>query len=895
MLGLALAAGSLFATGATAALLAGASMLVGVYTAREQRKRAQRALERSVKDRLVMVREAVTDRPYIYGRVRTSGQIQFPGSSGANNEFLHWCLALADEIDAVEEVWFNNASIGTLDADGWTTEGTYYWTRATPTYYQSTVTAGATITLPYLAASIQSVSGIATGDSDPTTFYVGTPATDERAFSTATVGGVTVITFNTAWTGQILVVNYTYTDGRPLARAKAFLGASEQAADPFLIAQLPTVWSATDKFTGTSYLSGSLNYSPDAYPTGVPNVSAVVRGLKCYDPRTSTTVWTQNPALIAWDWIKRRYPQETYDSASLIAAANACDEAVEYASGQTHARYTFDGAISSDTSTVDGLEEILQAMVGSACRSAGVWYIWAGAWEAPTISLDDTDLAPGEITVQGVAEDGVLFNAIGGRYTDPTTGVEDSFPTYESPAYVALDGDAVETLDVDLTAVANVHRAQRVARLMLHKARQALTFGCTLEMSAFAVTPGTMVTWTIERYGWTAKPFRCLRRVYSPQTGTIQAVFQEDAEAIYSSTYSEMVTPDAAPNTNLPNPLVVAAPVVTTDSGAEFYTLSSDGAQRPYIRVYWEQMDESVERMEIWWRRADRTTWQQATVPASDLVFDAAGVSRSETWLVQVRAINGIGVRSSWTVATVVVSADAPINGASFVIGIGTNQQINAAFRTNTTGWYYYTSLVGSAIATGSNSTTSGDHTFAWAASGKTYQNYRPAGVNGVVIVDNRSYLSRSESPSTAKMVYYENGFMACEPGERIELQCRVATLMRNTGASLRVQWFDKSDVSLGYSTLSDGDPDFVYADTVFDRYTLVTSEPRGIKDFKLLYGFATVPENAASAQWVLMPYCLPFVAAPAGTSFLRVAMPWIGKARSEQIEPSKWSLGPGG
>ena len=286
MLGLALAVGSLVAAGATAAYLSAASMIVGIYTAREQRKKAQRALERSVKDRLVMVREATADRPYLFGRVRTSGQIQFLGSSGANSEYLHWTLALGDELDAVEAVWFNDAPIGTLDADGWTTEGTFYSANRIPTYKQAVVTAGGTITLAHEAYAIQSISGVASGDTDPQVFHVGAPASDELAFSVATVSSVTVVTFNTAWVGQTIVVNYTYTDGRPLARAKAFLGASGQVADPYLIAQLPTVWSATDRFTGTSYLSGSLNYNPDAYPSGVPDVSAVVRGIKCYDPRT---------------------------------------------------------------------------------------------------------------------------------------------------------------------------------------------------------------------------------------------------------------------------------------------------------------------------------------------------------------------------------------------------------------------------------------------------------------------------------------------------------------------------------------------------------------------------------------------------------------------------------
>lgn len=892
MLALALALGSLGATAAgmaaAAAYLTAASMVVGVYTAREQRRKAQRALERSVKDRLVMVREATTDRPYLYGRVRVSGQVQFPGSSGANSEYLHWCLALGDEIDAVEAVWFNDAQLGTLDANGWTTEGMFYSSSRIPTYHLAVVTAGATITLPRLAYSLQAISDQAPGDNGPGVFHQGTPASDERAYSVATVGGVTVLTFHTGWVGQTIVVNYTYTDGRPLARAKAFLGGSGQAADPYLIAQLPTVWSATDKFVGTSYISGSFAYHPDVYPSGVPDVTAVVRGAKCYDPRTSTTVWTRNPALIAWNWISRRFPGETYDSASLIAAANACDEEVAIAVSVTHDRYTFDDSISSDTSTVDGLERILQSMVGSAVRSAGVWYIWAGVWEAPTIALDESDLAPGEIAVQGVAEDGTLFNGIGGRYTYSNSNqfVEDSFPTYVSPAYVALDNDEVEVLDVDLTMVADVHRAQRVARLMLHKARQALTFGCTLEMSAFAVTPGTMVTWTIERYGWTAKPFRCLRRVYSPQTGTIQAVFQEDAEAIYASSYSELVTPDPAPNTNLPNPLVVAAPVVTTDSGAEFYTLSSDGAQRPYIRVYWQQMDESVERVEIWWRRADRTTWQQATVPASDLVFDATGVSRSETWLVQVRAINGIGVRSAWTVATVVVSEDAPINGSWFIAGIGTNLARNASFESSTSPWV--AKLPGyDAITTGADRTALASSTgyFGWAKSANTYASYRPQPYNALVIETTKGW------PGDEILVYQDAAGFAVEPGNIVELQCRAA--VSGGTVMMGIYWFDYTGSPIGVP----GTGNFLHRHLTtpagyaqgMSSYTDPQRGLTGLASYKLLFAFAIAPDDAAYARPV---FGTKRTVTTGVTHYAIIAMPYVGLALPGQQTPSVWSPG---
>ncbi|MGE3596630.1 MAG: hypothetical protein AB7N70_13865 [Dehalococcoidia bacterium] len=661
MLGFALALGSLLTTGATAGYLAAASMVVGIYTASEQRKRAQRAADAKISDRNVMVREATTDRPHLFGRLRTSGQVQFPGSSGAYSEKMHFALALGDEIDAVEDVWFGDASIGALTADGWTTTGDYYKSRSEPAFKNAVVSSARTITLDHTAAWVTSVQ-VPIGDASWGTMVLGDPATNTNAYSVATVGGVSVFTFHASQIGVAITINYSHTTGAPKARAKAFLGAAGQAADPYLIAELPTNWSASDKFTSTSYISGTWLADNDVYPTGILDVSAVIRAEKCYDPRTSTTVWTRNPALITWKYIAKRFPNETYDQACLIAAANVCDEEVAIDALTTQARYTFDGSISSETDHKSGLERILQSMVGSACRVAGTWYIWAGAWEAPSMALDEDDLAPGEIIVQGVAEDGVLFNGIGGRYTDPTRWVEDSFPAYVSPAYVALDNNETEILDVDLTDITDVLRVQRVARLMLHKARQALTFACTLEMSAYAVYPGRMVTWTLAKYGWDEKPFRCLKRVYSPSTGTIQCIFQEDAEAIYASSYSELTNVDPAPNTDLPNPLVVEAPVLTFGSGAQFATVLADGSQRPFLRIYWQAFDETVERVELMWRRAHETVWQSAMVDADLRAHDVYGVSGSETYIVQGRSVNGLGVRSEWAVYTVAVDTSAIVN-----------------------------------------------------------------------------------------------------------------------------------------------------------------------------------------------------------------------------------------
>jgi len=60
----------------------------------------------------VTVREPDASRKMIYGRARVGGAIVFLDSTGTKNEYLHMVIAVAGhQIDAFEEVWFNDQKI----------------------------------------------------------------------------------------------------------------------------------------------------------------------------------------------------------------------------------------------------------------------------------------------------------------------------------------------------------------------------------------------------------------------------------------------------------------------------------------------------------------------------------------------------------------------------------------------------------------------------------------------------------------------------------------------------------------------------------------------------------------------------------------------------------------
>ena len=141
---------------------------------------------------------------------------------------------------------------------------------------------------------------------------------------------------------------YTHA-GRPLFKIVKHLGQPGQQASQLMIAAAaqagtPTAWDASRKGTGLCYVTVHMEADWDAlHSIGIPNISARVRGVKAYDPRSGLTAYTTNPALLArWWLVNSGYCPATLtseiDEDELIASANVCDELVEFKAGVFAAR-----------------------------------------------------------------------------------------------------------------------------------------------------------------------------------------------------------------------------------------------------------------------------------------------------------------------------------------------------------------------------------------------------------------------------------------------------------------------------------------------------------------------------------------------------------------------------
>jgi len=110
------------------------------------------------------------------------------------------------------------------------------------------------------------------------------------------------------------------------------LGDEAQAADAYMVAEVPG-WTTAHRLRGIAYLYIRLIYNADRYPSGLPNVSAVVRGRKVMDTRDGILHYSLNPALIVRDFLASSdfgfEAEGAIDDESVSAAANVCDEVVD--------------------------------------------------------------------------------------------------------------------------------------------------------------------------------------------------------------------------------------------------------------------------------------------------------------------------------------------------------------------------------------------------------------------------------------------------------------------------------------------------------------------------------------------------------------------------------------
>jgi hypothetical protein len=625
-----------------------------------------------------LIRSSISPRNIIYGRIVTSGTLVFAATTNkakadgtiAENAYLHMVIVLAaHEVQEIGEIFLNGNPLGQLTTAGTPISGKYFKGSTETVKEVFTVVAGQN-TLSLASAPAQIISAIQTGQ------YI-------NEALPYTLSGQT-LSFAAYGMPRTVTVTYTVANSESYVKVKKYLGTANQTADPELVTAIGSArWTSAHRLRGIAYLYVRLEWEPDLYETGIPNITAGVDGKKVFDPRTNTTVFSDNWALCVNDYL--RSPEgfgmsaDDVDTASVIAAANISDEILSY--NPVVIRYQAHGTCYADKTPETNLNAMLSAAGGTVILSGGVMRVHAGAYDVPTITLTEDDLR-GPIKLQARTARKDLFNAVAGTYVEGNTALSTwqpvDFPLVTNSYYQTQDGGVQIVRDIELPFTRTTAHAQRLAKLTLDRARQGITVEFPAKLSGFKLRAWDTVSVTLEKFGWSAKVFRVAEWVLNAD-GSVNLTLKEEASAAYAWNGGAPLLYDPAADTALPVPgYVPALTNLTLASGSTNLLKLGDGTLVVRIKVAWAAttavLIKGSGQIQIEYQFGDdaQDVWLRLPgLPGDATIGYISNVIVGRIYIVRARLISRRGVVGAWTYSsphTVIGKEDLPGDVPFFII-----------------------------------------------------------------------------------------------------------------------------------------------------------------------------------------------------------------------------------
>lgn len=392
-------------------------------------------------------------------------------------------------------------------------------------------------------------------------------------------------------------------------------GADDQTASTKLIANIPnSKWTSDHRLRGRAYMYIRMGRDADGdnFPTGVPEITAVIKGRKVYDPREvshdpddkSTWEWSDNPALCIRDYLTQDFglgeKDIQVDDDLVETAANVCDQTAD--DGST--RYTCNGAFTTGIQPYDLLNSILTSMGGLLWYAQGQWRMKPAYWTAPTESFSEDDFRSAiSVSTRHSRKDN--FNTVEGTFRGPKSNYAlTTFPAVDSAASITADGGTVSKIDLEMPFTDTPEEARRIARIVLERNRQQLTVRASFGLKAFRVQVGDVVNLSLERFGWVNKTFEVTEWSFGNVDQydiQIELTLREVTENVFDEIDDGAVF--ELDNANVPSPLAGLAVTNLTATPSGF--LGSDGTFIGNILVEWDAIvNSNVAEYVIEWGRA---------------------------------------------------------------------------------------------------------------------------------------------------------------------------------------------------------------------------------------------------------------------------------------------------
>jgi len=460
--------------------------------------------------------------------------------------------------------------------------------------------------------------------------------------------------------GEVESITDIYIDDNPITDSKysglytinVHTGADNQTYDP-LLTEANAGWTSSHKLSGVAYLAIRLKWDADVFQ-GVPEITAVVKGRKVYDPRNGSTAWSNNPALCIRDYLTNdRYgkgiPTAAIDDDAFEDAADDCDQSVTfYSGGSTGKIFECNAVLQTDETLFDNIEKMLMGCRGFLPYRQGEYGLIIDKSRSSVFSFD-TDTIVGGISIAGETKEN-KFNRVLVKFANPDVDYQPDQAVWpaggssEETALLAEDNGTLLVEELTLDTVTNYYAARDLARVILKRSRNALRTSFKATSEALQLTVGDVVTVTHPTPGWSGKPFQ-VESIAMNYDGTCSVNLLEYDSTIY--TYDLAAQQTVYPDTELPDPFTVVPPT-GLQANAET-SVALDGTIVTSMVVSWTASTDSfVDQYDVQWS-TDNSTFQ--SVVTDDTLYRISPVEAGATYYTRVRSINSLGVKSGFVYA----------------------------------------------------------------------------------------------------------------------------------------------------------------------------------------------------------------------------------------------------
>lgn len=434
-------------------------------------------------------------------------------------------------------------------------------------------------------------------------------------------------------------------DGTVFASVYKHLGTSSQLADAVLVENSDGKWSSGHRLRGLAYIHAQLRFDEKAYASGLPNISALVKGRKIYDPRTEETEWSDNAALCILDYVLSDFglnaSLDEIDLNSFIAAANICDEEVDTIDA-TEKRYTCNGVVDLAAKPRDILEDMLSSCAGLLTYTGGKWRLKVGAYTAPMYTLEPHH-AREAVMLKPHRSRRNLINTVRGAFISPDHQWQPTdYPEISNAAYVVQDGDEQAAATLDLPFTQSPTMAQRIAMIALEQNRRQKQILFPSNLVGFQLAAGNTIAVDLPRFGLAGLPCTVTTWAMTEDLG-VDLTLDEDGPDIYEFSATDLKSLDSSPEVVAPNNASVPPSVpqnIETEAGAD------------YIHLSWTPVSDSDLRyIEVWEHDSDTEDPQADASRIMEVYgneYTRTGLTGSSTRFYWLRSVDRYGNKSSF-------------------------------------------------------------------------------------------------------------------------------------------------------------------------------------------------------------------------------------------------------